>query len=320
MIIFLTAPTHGHEVAQLVDGTFAPGLPDIRSMDYTRALWARKLPRATYIFTDFERLYPWEQRCAADLFRQLRGFGLRCLNDPARAMTRFELLRALYAAGVNPFNVYRADDSPSPSSFPVFIRAEAAHDEPLTGLIEDAAALDIALEQLVAAGWPRRLLLVVEFCAEPIAVGVWRKHGTMRIGEEIFLLRNVVENGWMVKHGTVGLSTAAMFAEEYVAVHANPHAESLRPVFALAGLEYGRADHAPAGGRQVVYEINSHPQMNGAGKQRSAVRTAAIGESCRRAARALHLVDTADSGWVAPARSAHLPKRYRRVEFLLSRR
>ncbi len=320
MIVFLTTATHKHEVSQLVDGTFAPGLPDIRVIDYTSALWAKKLPRATYIFTDFERLFPWEQRCAADLFRELAGFGLRCLNDPARAMTRFELLRALHAEGFNPFNVYRADDRPTPASFPVFIRAEAAHDEPLTGLIHDAAELTAALEKLVAAGWPRRLLLVVEFCAEPVAQDIWRKHGTMRIGDEIFLIRNIVENGWVVKHGTIGLTTAAMFAQEYVAIHGNPFAETLRPVFDLAGLEYGRADHALAGGRQVVYEINSHPQMDGAGHQRSPVRAAAIQESSRRAARAFCGIDHSDAGWVSPPRSNHLPKRHRRVEFLLSRR
>ncbi len=320
MIIFLTAPLHGHEVSELIDGSFAPGLPEIRSMDYTRALWAKELPGATYIFTDFERMFDWEQRCAAYLFRQLSSLGLRCLNDPARAMTRFELLRALHADGVNPFNVYRADDRPRPSGFPVFIRTEAAHDEPLSGLIADQAALHAALENLVAAGWPRRLLLVVEFCAEPIAPDRWRKHGTMRIGDDIFLIRNVIEADWVVKHGTVGLTTDAMFAEEYVAVHANPHAAALRPVFDLAGLEYGRADHALAQGRQVVYEINSHPQWHGAGTQRSPVRAAALAASSARAVQAFRAIDTSDTGFVRLQRSPHLPQRRRRNEFLLSRR
>jgi len=59
-----------------------------------RAFWSRNLPVAIYIVTDFERLYPWKQKCAANLYRTLQAMGQRCLNDPARAMTRFELLRA----------------------------------------------------------------------------------------------------------------------------------------------------------------------------------------------------------------------------------
>jgi hypothetical protein len=320
MIMFLTTPTHRHEVAELVNGSFASGLPEISSMDYHRALWAKKLPRATYIFTDFERLYPWELRCAADLFKVLSNLGLRCLNNPAAAMTRFELLRSLHRNGTNPFNVYRADDNPTPAKFPVFIRAEAAHDEPLTGLIGNEAALHSALTQLTASGWPRRLLLVVEFCAAPIANGIWRKHGTMRIGDDIFFLNNVIENGWMVKHGTAGLTTPAMFAEEFVDIHGDPFTAALRPVFDLAGLDYGRADHAPFAGAQVIYEINSHPQMSAGRQQRSPIRAAALAHAEARVAQALRKIDCAETGCIAPPRSTFLPQRRRRNEFLLSRR
>jgi hypothetical protein len=320
MIVFLSAPDHAHEVAAFVNGRYAPGLPRVRRMNYHRAFWADKLPVATYVFTDFERLYPWEQICAANLYRTLTAMGQRCLNDPARAMTRFELLRALYRAGFNPFNLYRAEDDPRPERFPVFIRAEAAHDEPLTGLLETPAALAAALAGLAEAGWPRRLLLVVEFWAAPIAPGVWRKHGTMRIGDEIFPAYDVIDAGWVVKHGTYGLASAAMQAEEFVHVHGEDVAGLMRPVFDLAGIEYGRADHASAGGREVIYEINSYPQMGAPRTQRTQVRQAAMARCAAYVTAALHRIDTASGGWLALPPLAGLPRRHRAREFILSRR
>jgi len=320
MIVFLSAPDHAHEVAAFVNGRYAPGLPRVRRMNYHRAFWTDKLPVATYVFTDFERLYPWEQICAANLYRTLTAMGQRCLNDPARAMTRFELLRALYRAGINPFNLYRADDDPLPERFPVFIRAEAAHDEPLTGLLETQEALDAALARLAEAGWPRRLLLVVEFWAAPIAPCVWRKHGTMRIGDEIFPAYDVIDTGWVVKHGKFGIATAAMHAEEFVATHAGAVPDVMRPVFELAGLDYGRADHASAGGREAIYEINSYPQMGVAGQQRTQVRQAAMARCADYVKAALHRIDTAAGGLLALPPLAGLPRRHRAREFTLSRR
>jgi hypothetical protein len=320
MIVFLSAPSHAHEVAALTRRKYGEDLPRVRRLSYSRAFCSRHLPVASYVFTDFERLYPWEQVCAANLYRTLRAMGQRCLNDPAHAMTRFELLRMLHRAGINPFTVYRAEDDPRPARFPVFIRAEAAHDEPVSGLLETQEALDDTLEKLTAAGWPRRLLLVVEFCASPIAPGVWRKHGTMRIGDEIFAVNNVTENKWMVKHGSAGLATPAMHAEEFVAAHGNDAPCVMRRVFELAGLDYGRADHAPAAGRQVIFEINSNPQLGSLDQPGNPVRQAMLRHCAARVSAALHKIDTPAGGWLAVPPLGGLPRRHRAREFILSRR
>jgi hypothetical protein len=320
MIVFLTAPAHDYTVAPFCDGRYGQGLPRIRRIDYTKAFWARELPVATYVFTDFERLYPWEQICAAALYRSLRDLGQRCLNDPARAMTRFELLRGLHRAGINPFNVYRADDDPRPARFPVFVRTEAGHDAPVTGLLADAAALSSALQSLSAAGWPRRLLLVVEFCAAPIARDVWRKNATMRIGDKIFPLNNVTENNWVVKYGTAGLATSAMHAEEFVGVHANGVAGNVRAAFELAGLDYGRADHAPGDGGHVIYEINSNPNLTPSSGQLNLVREATMRQCAVFVTAALHEIDTLSSGSLAPPPNPMLPQRQGRRDFLVKRR
>ena len=94
------------------------------------------------IFADIERLAPWELTLAAELFRVLSEAGLRCLNNPARAMSRVELLRSLKAAGFNPFDVTRADEQPRPARFPVFLRFEMDHNHILSDLLYSQLELD----------------------------------------------------------------------------------------------------------------------------------------------------------------------------------
>jgi hypothetical protein len=319
LIIFLTTRGHGYTLTEMAASGYAPGMPRLRLMDYETALWARSLPRATYIFTDIERLYPWEQRGAADLYRNLTAAGLRCLNDPARAMSRFELLRALYRAGLNPFNAYRADDDPAPARFPVFIRLEGSHEFPVSGLLADATVLAAELTRLAAAGWPRRLLLVVEYCAEPIAENIWCKHGTFRVGNQLHLDRNVLQDNWIAKMGTAGIWTADMYEDESRAIAERRYADALRPVFDLAGIEWGRADHGTVAGREVIYEINTNPHVTKGNKQISAFRDAALAISANYMRDDLQLIDCGQTGTIKIERSPHLGGRARRLVFAVNR-
>ena len=50
-------------------------------------------------------------------------------------MSRVELLRSLNAAGINPFDVMRADEQPRPRTFPVFLRFEMDHNNLLSDLL-----------------------------------------------------------------------------------------------------------------------------------------------------------------------------------------
>src|SRR5262249_39761423 len=131
MIVFVTAYGHDYCVAGLKRWPFeADWLPVVGSTPYDRLFRADRLPRATYIFVDIDRLYPWERHLPAERFRDMTAAGLKCLNDPARVLNRYPLLRALAREGINPFDVYRADDAPRPSRFPVFVRRESDHGQP----------------------------------------------------------------------------------------------------------------------------------------------------------------------------------------------
>lgn len=70
---------------------------------------------ATYIFTDLERVPPAGLERLSKIWKRLESAGDNCLlNHPTRAMRRYELLRTLYEAGINEFNVYRLTEARRP--------------------------------------------------------------------------------------------------------------------------------------------------------------------------------------------------------------
>ncbi|MCB1502791.1 MAG: hypothetical protein KDK07_23945 [Bauldia sp.] len=295
MIVFLTTRGHEFGVKTLVDRAF-PGLPECRSMTYEDFFLAEKTPQATYIFTDIDRLAPWETRIAAERYRTLKAAGMRCLNNPARVMGRRELLRKLYRRKFNPFNVYPADLRPRPQRFPVFVRSETEHRRVELVLLQDQAALDSQLLALRRKGTPLRDLLVVEFTAEPIAPGAWRRVGTFRIGDNLSVDSIAVQDHWRVSDGTRGLATDEMFQAEYDALASNALAEAVRPAFDVAEIEYGRADHATYQGREIVFEINTNPTIGAIEGQRKPIREESLRLSRGRMAEHLHAIDTAATG------------------------
>jgi hypothetical protein len=298
MIILITTRGRSKTVKSMGDGTFGAKMPDVRTTHYGKMLRAWHVPRATYIFTDFERLYPRELKAAADLYRRLKAAGLRCLNDPALAMSRAELLTMLERRGINPFGVHRADTGPVPRRFPVFIREEMGHVKASPDLYGDQEALDGALRDMQARGIPLRGQLVVELAAEPYAEGLWAKWGTWRIGKETVVEHVAADDTWLVKTGDHAKVTAQMAQEEYDAIMTNRFAEPLAPVFDLAHVEYGRADHAQFGGRTIVYEINSNPYIGYYSPGRDPVRKEARLFARARIARSLEAIDMPEAGRV----------------------
>src|SRR5665811_477238 len=182
MIFFLTM--HGLE-AGLKPLQDDPEAPEVELVRYNEILGKSHVPRGTYIFTDFEGLSTAALTEAAHLFRRLQENDCLALNDPARARTRFALLRNLHRAGINPINVYLADEGAIPSRFPVFIRVADDHSGSLSELIWDQSALDSVIEAAVLAGYPRSSIIITEYATEPVRPGVFRKSSVYRVGDQL---------------------------------------------------------------------------------------------------------------------------------------
>jgi hypothetical protein len=314
MIVFVTSRGHEYTVASLARGTFGFEVPDIEVISYERLLRSRRIDRATYVFTDMERLSPWELRAAADLFRALSNAGLRCLNDPARVKSRVELLRALHSAGLNPFNVYRADEQPQPDRFPVFLRFEADHGWPLSELLEDRAALDFALDALRRNGTPLRGVIAVEHCPAPYVEGRWHKWGTFRAGAAMSVDHISVDDKWLVKNGDWDKLSDEVIADEHDAVSSNRFAADLQKAFDIAGIDFGRAHHATVGGKTVVYEINTNPNIGRYVPDPKPLRRQTQAIARMRLAEALKAIDS-EIGCKVAIEATPLLRKFRRWRF-----
>jgi hypothetical protein len=233
----------------------------MRVVTYDELLRRRKLFGATHIFTDVDRLPSWRVHEAALLYRDLKKAGIRVLNDPARMLGRFGLLRALNRSGMNSFDAYRAEELERPRRWPVFLRTEGDHRFPVSGLLHSQAELDEALRSSVDVGVPHSALLIIEYAAEPVRPGLFRKLSMFRVGERLLGYTCVHDDQWLVKYGKPGIAPPELYEEEYSIVANNPFADAILPAFEIAGIEYGRVDFAVVAGRPVIYEINSNPNV-----------------------------------------------------------
>ena len=256
MVTFFVTRPHHDTLAEAL-ATAPPG--SVAVVYYGQAFAAKKLPRATYVFSDLDRLNPSGMKRAAELHRQLVRAGCRVLNDPARFVGRLDLLRRLYAAGINRFTAYPAVPTPSPERWPVFLRLDAGHRDPLRDLLADPAELAHRTAAVLAAGMPPEQLIVVEFSAEPLACGLWRKLSVWRVGDRLFSDSCVHDRSWIAKIGEEGIAPANVYADELRIIRENPHGQAMLRVFELAGVEYGRVDFGLVSNRPSVWEINTNP-------------------------------------------------------------
>ena len=149
MIIYVCTASHAN-----THRAVAKALPNFRLLSYPRLFLRPSLPRATYIFADFDRLTFWQLELAAGAHRALVDGGCRVLNSPAESLQRLALLRRLYRDGLNSFDAWPATEAYDVDRFPVFLRTGSGHRGNLTELLADADALAAAIKAAVHDGYP----------------------------------------------------------------------------------------------------------------------------------------------------------------------
>ena len=257
MILVVTTNSHRytHEKLRTVEGL------DLKVVSYVELREPDPDRTATVIFTDIDRLAPDLLLYMSKMYRNLRDAGHLVLNDPGRALGRFGLLRALNRAGINDFDCYRADELATPKRWPVFLRVEGNHGEPLTGLLESQKQLDAAIEEIRENGTPIKDLLIIEYLAEPVRPGLFRKLSVFKVGDRMIGFPCVHEDNWLVKYGAPGLADDELYEEDYGFVADNPFLPLMSRVFDIARVNYGRVDFGLVGGRPQIYEINTNPDV-----------------------------------------------------------
>jgi len=141
-----------------------------------------------------------------------------------------------------------------------------------------------------------RGLVVIEYCAEPVRPGIFRRYGAFRVGDAIHLDHAVTQDNWNVKGGAAGLATEAMYRQDDLDIRANRYADVMNRVFDVAGIDYGRADFGLVDGRPQVYEINTNPSMSLPPRHPSKIRSATLQFGRERFAELLWRIDLPADG------------------------
>lgn len=232
----------------------------VRLISYDDVGDVDSLPDGTFVFGDGDRLSDAGLAAARRIWDGLaaRGDRVRLLNKPGLVLGRRQLLRRLYDAGINRFNVHDLDDPRDAVRYPVFVRSAREHAGAYTPLLDDAEALRHAVDELIAAGRDRSDLLIVEFLDTSVD-GWFGKHGAAKIGDRLIAQHIMYQREWAVKGPTV--VTPDFLAAEDRYRETNPHRAELIEAFRLANIEYGRVDYGLFEGRVQIWEINTNPHL-----------------------------------------------------------
>lgn len=201
-----------------------------------------------------------QRELLAQVWDQLERDGRsRLLNNPRRVIGRYDLLKLMYAKGINNFRAFRIDELPSDLRFPVFLRVENDHRGSRSELIHDWRELDAWLVRGALGCPPGANLIVVEFCDTVCPDGNYRKYGSFRVGGRVLAPMLDINVHWMVKRGYQVIPPTAQ--KEWDHLLTNPFEEATSEIFEMAGYDFGRIDFAFQGGQMRVWEINSNARL-----------------------------------------------------------
>ncbi len=259
MIVYAATTPNLYTLREFIQDNPARLKNRIRLAGYVKLFSMTDLPKATYIFTDLERLTVVGLHRVAAIWKQLQESDPRIglYNDPLRVKRRYELLRHLHATGINSFDVRRAADVVTGCRFPVFLRRESDHAGPTSALIENEDDLQTAIDALATLGKFRDDHIVTEFCGAPDDTGAYVKYGCFRVGDRILPQNRLVGRQWCVKKFEYFDET--VIARDLAYVHSTDHNATVRRVFDIAAVEYGRVDYSIVDGRLEFYELNTNP-------------------------------------------------------------
>jgi hypothetical protein len=216
---------------------------------------------ATWIFSDLERLSPAESEAANQLWMQISELVPRpqLLNHPSSVLGRYDLLRLMHDQGINSFRAFRLAEDMGSLRFPVFIRGAAEHTGSLTPLVHEWEGLERATAGLLAGGFRKSDLLVVEFCDTSDENGIFRKYSAFRVGSRIIPRYVLFSRNWVLKDDD--LVNRETIAEELAFLRENPHRAEVMQLFQMANIDYGRVDYSLLGEKPQVWEINTNPMV-----------------------------------------------------------
>lgn len=271
----------------------------IRLLSYRAFFAAKRLPVATYILTDHDRLSAGDRERLWGVCQALEaGSGaIRILNHPTRVLRRLDMLTALHDQGINSFRVFPLMGGERPVDYPVFLRSEGEHGGERSELIDDADALEAEIPKYLRKRRYKRGhgSLIVGFIDSRDDQGRPLKFAAFRVGDRIVPRHRFLGRTWFVRGPDYLDDDIAAAEREWLTSF--PEADQVRRVFEVAGIDYGRLDFAIIDGKVQVFEINTNPQTIGFSQE--PLRQGADKLFGPRFTDALVDLNCLKSGWVA---------------------
>lgn len=274
MIFYVATERFSSTVRHFLDRNRAELRGVLALLTYEELFFEGAGPIGHYIFTDFDRLSRYELESAAAFAEALLAAApeARILNHPLKALERYPLLVALHRAGINDFVATRTECGERPPRYPVFIRAEDGYGGPETDLIKNDEEFDAALADLARRGLPRRERIAIGYANERAADGYFHKYaafnidgwiipGDLTYGQSWVVKIRVTANEWAKGRDDAYGTSGTGAARELRYILDNPHRDALARAFAVAGIDFGRADYGVVDGRVQIYEINTNPHL-----------------------------------------------------------
>jgi len=265
MIYYFVAAREAYAM-QFFLASWGKGLADrIKTVTYEAFLGEQQqVPEfdASYIFSTFGLLKSMGSEAYARICDLHDHLVNRCgrasvLNNPRKALSRYELLRALFEKKINSFNAYRLNEMPV--RFPVFVRWEAGSEYNQPELLQTGAQYEMQVR------WTKTMwnsldgLLAIEFCDTADGTGVFRKYGAFVVGDRIVPRHVFFSRNWLVK--MADLAEPDMIDQELAYLDNNPHSDLLLECARIAHLSYGRIDYSLFDGHPQIWEINTNPMF-----------------------------------------------------------
>lgn len=238
---------------QVADGDEAI---EIRRMAYFDAAFGSSRPTGIVIFGDLERLRTSEQPYVAQLWHRLANANrtTRLLNNPLRAMRRYELLRILRERAINDFDAYSLLEARQPSRYPVYLLREVAENVLPLELLGGPADVTAEIGKLIALGLGRDGYLMIEFTATPDAGGCYRKYSAMGIEGRVIPGVLHISTDWRVEESDSTLDEA-LEAERQTYATSELNDASLCEALRLSGIDVGIVDYFVEAGRPQILGI-----------------------------------------------------------------
>jgi hypothetical protein len=237
----------------------------IRIVEYEALLSGQKsVPEigGAYIFNNIARLRqlpPAPRKVIYDLHERLiKNCGPnKVLNDPTKALLRYDFLRAMHKQGVNSFNVYRAGNAPR--RFPVFVRHVNDSEFETPRLCATMREYHATIAGIRSMRKPLDDLIVIEFVDTKDANGVYRKYGAFVVGGRVVPRHLFFSRNWMVK--LADLAEPPMIEEEMNFLNSTAHAALLHECARINHTHYCRIDYGLLDGRPQIWEVNLNPML-----------------------------------------------------------